>query len=42
MTGFGSEDLAKQAEAQGFDVVLDKPIRPTRLLAITRAATGHP
>lgn len=39
MTGFGSEALSRQAEALGFDLVLDKPIRPNQLLTIARAAT---
>lgn len=42
MTGYGSVDLTRQAEASGYDAVLDKPVRPNRLLSIARAATGHP
>jgi len=42
ITGFGSKDLTERAEAFGFDLVLDKPVRPNQLLAISRAATRHP
>jgi CheY-like chemotaxis protein len=42
ITGFGSKDLTERAEAFGFDLVLDKPVRPNQLLAISKAATRHP
>lgn len=42
VTAFGTNDLTRKAEAEGFDLVLDKPVRRHQLLSVSKSATGHP
>lgn len=42
VTAFVTDDLTRKAEAEGFDLVLDKPVRRHQLLSLSKAATRHP
>lgn len=41
ITGFGSTQLVESALLEGFDAVLDKPVRPNLLLNAAGHAIGH-
>ena len=39
ITGFGSPQLIEDAKSEGFDAILDKPVRPNLLLGAAHDAT---